>query len=261
MKKDNIIISTVILAKAQGFLHLFFDNPANWFVYGITGGGSLATLILMMCLFSCIDKPNIKCRSVIFLIMVWDLLNIIETSYLTYCCDGFGSSYYIYTWMIVIPIWIYRQLMQEPFKPDKVNDENYFYALRPPKSVLGVIVSLFYVPAESLSIYAAGYRYGMKRIDPKHLYPYSRIPHFLLRFVSGKAGKQVVCHDDIRDLILIDTGVKITKDTNNILAKTVNEKWSLLGNCFPVYQKALGIPISRSGKIKWEVVRSILARK
>jgi len=104
-------------------LWLYPENPNNWFLFALTGGNTLSTLVLMLCLYAKVDKRT-ALSSIILVYIGTNVVVLFNDATNVLWNDAKGQLYFTSAFIIAGCICTIYQLWKVPFKSDKLKDTN-----------------------------------------------------------------------------------------------------------------------------------------
>jgi len=123
LSTDNRIMWGVIICMILAPVWLYPENPNNWFLFLITGGNTLSTLFLMLCLYAKVEKRT-ALSSIILVYIGTNVAVLFNDATNVLWNDAKGQLYFTSAFIIAGCICTIYQLWKVPFKSDKLKDTN-----------------------------------------------------------------------------------------------------------------------------------------
>lgn len=184
-----------------------------WYMYVLQT--NILIVVLMWKWFT--HCTTFKMRALTCLLMVFSSWVVVKNYLLL--IHGWEHPGLQYFFDLIFIGWMYRQYKQRDFiSVSEVNNIHWYYLVKKPKNTLGLIISLFWLPAQSLAIYGNGWLY---RFDSKK-------SQLVKEKRSGKS---------FDGFTIIKTKKVITDRTKSDLDGLIGTEWEIQHNCFSVLKQ------------------------
>lgn len=213
---EHSIIALTVIYFAIGASSFFEVFPSTYFVMN---QAELFVLSLISLLFISLDKNNVKSRSIIISLAIYNGY-ILATDW---AFDYVSPMQWMAEIFGFCALTLFQILKSYNYKTDDYNYENVMIAFYRPKKLSECLTSMFGAPVSSMSIICNG-----------HWYTYRRKSPYLC--------KAKMYDRNLSDYIMIDTSVKITQNITNELDSLVGtnaRSWKTLylrGRCVSTFK-------------------------